>query len=394
MRALIPGRGVLTLLVALAVVFGFALPAAPQEEPADEDDRALRLLSPYLGVSIEPGDSTSFDLELAGPDGEVVDLDIVDVPDGWEAEVRGGGFVVDRVLVGSRVNQDLELEVDVPPDVVEGVYELGVVAVSESAKDRIDFELVVARAVGGGVMLNAEFPALRGPSDVEFSFTLELANETAEEVQFGLQAQGPTGWQVDARPAGQSRASSVTVPAGNTERITVEADPPDSTPAGTYPIVVQAAGGGETAMAELSVEITGNFDVNLITPDERLNVDVEAGTESEMQLLVINTGTAPLTDLSISATPPRDWEVSFSPERLERIEPGGSSEVTATITPSSEAIAGDYRITMNARVPETNDSIEIRATVETSALWGLVGVAIILVVLAALTFVFRRFGRR
>lgn len=382
----------LALLLALLMVVGVSIPIAAQEEGDDRFD--LRLLSPYLGVSVEPGDTASFDIQVVASEGEVVDLEVVDLPDEWRAEIRGGGFVVDRVLFDEELRHDLELRVDVPPTVTEGTYGVSVAATGESSSDRLDFVLIVAERVGGGVSLNAEFPALRGPSDVEFSFTLELENDTGEEVQFGLQAQGPAGWQIEARPAGQSRASSVTVADGSSERITVQVDPPDSTQAGTYDLVVRAAGGGETVSAELLVEITGNFAMTLITPDERLNFDVQAGQETELPLVVVNTGTGPLADVSLSATPPGGWEVSFSPESISRIEPGGSAEVTAVVTPSSDAITGDYRITMNARVPETSDSIEMRATVETSALWGLVGVLVILLALAALAVVFRRFGRR
>lgn len=382
----------LTLLVALLMVVGISIPIAAQEESADQFD--LRLLSPYLGVSVEPGDTASFDIQMVASAGEVVDMEVVELPDEWRAEIRGGGFVVDRVLFDEELRHDLELRVDIPASVTEGTYGVSVEATGESSSDRLDFVLIVAETVGGGASLNAEFPALRGPSDVEFSYTLELKNDTGEELQFGLQAQGPAGWQIEARPAGESRASSVTVPDGSSERITVQVDPPDSTQAGTYDVVVRAAGGGETVSAGLLVEITGNFAMTLTTPDERLNFDVQAGQETELPLVVVNNGTAPLADVSLSATPPGGWEVSFSPETISRIEPGGSVEVTAVVTPSSDAITGDYRITMNARVSETNDSIEMRATVETSALWGLVGVLVILAALAALAVVFRRFGRR
>ena len=384
-------RAGLVLLLALLIAFGTSPSVAAQEEVSDRD---VDLLSPYLGVLVEPGDTASFDLELRAGSGERVDLSVENVPDEWVAEIRGGGFVVDSVLFDEELVHNLELEVEVPSTAAEGDYQVTIVARGETSSDTLDFDMRVATVVGGGVSLNAEFPALRGPSDVVFSFTLELQNETSEEVQFGLQTQGPTGWQIDARPAGESRAASVTVGAGGSERLTVEADPPDSAPAGKYGVVVQAAGGGETATAELLVEITGNFDMTLTTPDERLNLDVEAGTPSELPLIVFNDGTAPLIDVSLSATPPRGWEVDFSPGTIGRIEPGSSAEVTAVVTPSSEAITGDYRITFRSNVPETSDSIEVRATVETSALWGLVGVAVILIALGALAVVFRRFGRR
>jgi uncharacterized membrane protein len=140
--------------------------------------------------------------------------------------------------------------------------------------------------------------------------------------------------------------------------------------------------------------VTGTFDIGIVLPDERLNVDVQAGAATEVPLLVVNEGSAPLAGVSIGATPPSGWEVSFNPSSVDVIEPGASAEVTAVITPSSEAIVGDYRITMRANVPEAEDSVEVRATVETSALWGAVGIVIIVGALAALAMVFRRFGRR
>lgn len=380
-------------LIPLATIFmalGMALPLAAQETPQE----GVSLVTPYLGVAVEPGDTTSFPLEVIAPAGEVVELAIDTVPEGWTARLRGGGFVVDRIMISDQTELDLEAEVSVPPDVTEGTYQVGVTASGAVSTDRLDLTLTVAEAVGGSVTLDAEFPALRGPSDVQFSYTLELTNNTGEEVQFGLQAQGPEGWQVSARPSGETRAASVTIAAGASEQITVEVDPPDSVPAGQYQVLVQAAGGGNSASAELTTEVTGTFDIGIVLPDERLNVDVQAGASTEVPLLVVNEGSAPLAGVSIGATPPSGWEVSFNPSSVDVIEPGASAEVTAVITPSSEAIVGDYRITMRANVPEAEDSVEVRATVETSALWGAVGIVIIVGALAALAMVFRRFGRR
>jgi uncharacterized membrane protein len=381
----------LALLTTVVVSIGVAAPGLAQEATTSS---SVQVLTPYTGVAVEPGDTASFPLQVTAPTGDEVDLAVVGVPEGWDAQIRAGGYVIDRVMFDEALSHDLKLDVNVPPDAVEGDYQMSVVATGPSSSDRLDVDLVVAQAVGGGVSLNAEFPSLQGPADTQFSFSLDLANDTGDEVQFGLQAQGPTGWQVTARPSGQSLASTVTVAAGSSERITVEVDPPDSAAAGVYPITVEAAGGGDTASADLSVEITGNFDLVLTTLDDRLNADVEAGKATDVQLAVINQGSAPLTGVSLTATPPQGWDVTYSPSSIDQIEPGGSAAVTATITPSGDAIAGDYRITLGANVAETGDSIELRATVETSALWGLVGVGLILVALAALALVFRRFGRR
>ncbi|HEX6947574.1 MAG TPA: NEW3 domain-containing protein [Acidimicrobiia bacterium] len=380
-------RKIRTVLAAL--VLAALLPA-----PAIAQEGGLALTTPYLGVAVEPGQTATFDFNVVAPEGTEVDLAVTDVPEGWSATIEGGGFVVDRVLVGEGLEHRLQLKVDVPQDAGTGTYEIGLQGTSSAGTDTLEFALTVAEEVGGGVSLTAEFPVLSDAPDVTFSFTLELENDTTDEIQFGLQAEGPEGWQISARPSGQTRASTVTVAAGSSERITVEVDPPDFTSAGEYPIVVRAAGGGQTAEAELTVEITGTYELTLLTPDESLNVTVQAGRPTEMPLILVNDGSAPLTEVSLSATPPRDWEVTFSPETVETIEPGATQQVIATITPAGNAITGDYRITFRARVPQGEDEIEVRATVETSAFWGFVGVAIIVIALAALGMVFRRFGRR
>lgn len=381
-----------TLVVAFVTLFVLVVgaPAIGQEEPTPGE---ISLTSPYVAVSVEPGETADLDLELSAPPGERVDLAVADLPEGWEARISGGGFIVGAV-VADEDGPGLALEVDVPADAASGTYPVVVEATGESGSDRLDVELRVAEAVGGGITLEAEFPRLQGPSDVEFSYSLELVNDTQDEIEFGLQTQAPTGWLATARPAGESRAATVTVAAGETSRITVDVDPPDATGAGSYPVAVVAAGGDESVRAELIVEITGNFALGLTTIDERLDVEVEAGRATEYALVVVNEGTAPLRDVSLSATPPRNWDVEFAPESIPQIGPGESVEVTATITPASDAIAGDYRTTFSASSPETSDSIEVRTSVRTSGLWGLVGVGVIVVALGGLALVFRRFGRR
>ncbi|MGH8875091.1 MAG: NEW3 domain-containing protein, partial [Acidimicrobiia bacterium] len=146
--------------------------------------------------------------------------------------------------------------------------------------------------------------------------------------------------------------------------------------------------------SDLLVELTGTFDIILQTQDQRLNAEVTAGAPSELALLVGNPGTAPLTAVSLDATAPSGWEVTFAPESIDAIPPGETAQVTAAITPSPEAVAGDYRITFRSSVDQATDTIEIRATVSPSALWGLVGVGVIALTLAGLAMVFRRFGRR
>ena len=103
---------------------------------------------------------------------------------------------------------------------------------------------------------------------------------------------------------------------------------------------------------------------------------------------------APLREVDLSATSPTGWTTEFRPEQIPEIAPGDSARVVAIITPSKDAVAGDYIVTLRATAAETNDEIDLRTTVRTSAAWGLVGVALIVAAIAGLGLLFRRYGRR
>jgi uncharacterized repeat protein (TIGR01451 family) len=252
----------------------------------------------------------------------------------------------------------------------------------------------VQGGAGGSVSLTPEFPGLRGPADTTYTFNVDVKNDTPSEVQLELEGEGPIGWLVEARPQSSSQASSITVDSGATGRITVSATPPTGVAAGLYDLRVTARGGGVDAETALQVQITGSFSIQLTTPDERLNADVTAGQPMQFPILVFNSGSAELINVVLSATPPSGWDVTFDAEAIPSIAAGDVATINATITPSTEAIAGDYLIGFSANTDEADASMDVRASVNPSAFGGLVGIGLILLTLAALGWVFRRFGRR
>ncbi|GBD86070.1 NPCBM-associated, NEW3 domain of alpha-galactosidase [bacterium BMS3Abin02] len=384
-------RRAFTMLITIGLLFALAAPASAQDATGTNP---LTLSTPYTAVAVEPGHTVTFDLNLSAPQGELVTFDLTGVPDGWTATLKGGGFVVDGVTYDVNHPPALRLSVAVPTEATDGLYALSVLATGASGRAQLDLALRVAAQVGGGVTMTSDFPALRGPSGVKFSYRLRLNNDTTQEVQFGLQTTAPDGWQVQARPSGQSLASTITIKPGESSTILVEATPPSDASAGSYEIDVTASGGDYTATAQLTAQITGSYAILLATQDQRLNANVVAGKGTDLQLEVFNTGSAPLENIQLHATAPSGWKTAFAPATVPEIAPGDSVPVTLTITPSHDAVAGDYRLSLSSQTKQAKDSIELRATVKTSAAWGLVGVGLIILVLAGLGIVFRRFGRR
>jgi uncharacterized membrane protein len=354
----------------------------------------LTLSTEYPSIIVAGGEEADFPLSVTGPVDERVDLRVEGAPDGYLTSVYGGDAVVSSVYTSAEGPPPLELRVRVPEDAPARDEALTLVATSTTGTTSLPLDVVVSDADPGVVALSTKYPVLSGDSDSSYSFDLTLDNGTAHDVTFGLQGSGPDGWTVDVRPSGEDKAATALVTAGGHTNIKVTAKPPRFAPVGKYVLGVTADGEGHTANANLGVEITGSYDLTLDTPDGRLNTSVAAGDSTPVAVLVSNTGTAPLTDVKLTASTPKGWNVTFDPEVVPAIDPTGTVQVQARVAPAGNAVAGDYAVTLKAAADSASGDLQLRTTVETSAMWGVAAIAVIALAGAGLLLVFRRYGRR
>jgi uncharacterized membrane protein len=283
----------------------------------------------------------------------------------------------------------------VPATATDGVSHLSVAGSAGGATVDLPLAITVNAAMAGDVTLTSDVPSLQGSSSSTFSFNLTLSNNSAQDLTFAVTATGPTGWDVNATLTGQAQAASAVIKAGSTAAVSVSAKPPTAVAPDTYPIDVKAAVGDRTIDAQLTVKVTGTNALTVTTPDQRLSNSGSAGGSITQQLVIRNDGTQPLQQVVLSATAPTDWKVTFDPSAtIATIAAKGSLTITATIVPSSDAIAGDYVVTYSARTADASGTVDIRMTIETSPLFGFVGLALIGLVLFGLWWVFQRYGRR
>lgn len=361
----------------------------------------LELTTPFPSIVADPGATAKF---VVGVDTDTpgrVDLTVVSQPTGWTTRLRGGGSTIAAVFtttttdVPPRIHAEFTAEVAVPADVTPGTNQVVIEGrTAAGITSRLTLDIAVEQQSAGAVTLSADFPSLRGSTAASFRFNLSLHNGTNQQVTFGLETDAPAGWTVDARPSGSDQAASAVVDAGGDTSIAVTAKAPVDEVAGPYNIVVRAVGGPVPVEAPLQVEITGSFAMALDTSDSRLNARATAGSATVLTLVVTNNGSAPLTNVALSATPPRNWKVDFSPATIPAIAPGASENVSVSITAANDALAGDYVLTMTARNGDANSKVDIRTTVETSPIGYVIGIAILILVAVGLFFVFQRYGRR
>jgi uncharacterized membrane protein len=380
------------ILAAAALSIGVLAPAALAAD-------ALKITTPYPSVSVAPGSKVSFDVSVSSGVEGTVALALSGTPTGWKATINGGGNVVSGVTAGPGKPGTVRLDVDVPGDTTVTSGNLRLTATQGSATDLLAISVQVNAGVAGDITLTTANPTLTGASDSPFTFELTLDNGTAQDQTVSATATGPTGWTIDTKLAAAQAASTV-VKAGSSTTITVTATPPTDAPAGHTDIAVAATAGSKTINGTLGVDITGTFKLTLGTPNDLISANGPAGSATTQQILVKNTGTGPLTNVKMTATEPTKWTVTFDQDTIPTIAPGDQATVNAKITPTGEAVTGDYQVTINADAAGENGtssaqgSLAMTFTVETSPIWLLAGFALIVVIIAALFYVFRTYGRR
>ena len=356
----------------------------------------LEVTTPFPAVAVAPGNKVSFDLTVDSTRTADISLSLAGVPSGWTASLIGGGYVVDGVAVSPSKPGEVRLDVNVPAD-ASGSSTIRVNARGGGAEDSLPITVRVNAEAAGAMSLTTNTPELTGASDKSFKFDLQFQNDTAQDVTVSAAATGPTGWDIETTLTGATDAASTVVTAGASQSISVTAQAPEGTPAETYPIKVTATAGDRTIEADLSIAITGSYGMELSTPGGVLSTRGSAGSATTQTFEITNNGTAPITGVTLEGTPPGGWTVTVDPaDGLQSIEPGQVGRINATITPSGDAVAGDYEINFTAKSTEntTGDEAAIRYTVETSPIWAFVGIALIVLILGGLYYVFRTYGRR
>ncbi|HEY9559675.1 MAG TPA: NEW3 domain-containing protein [Anseongella sp.] len=354
--------------------------------------QSLALYTPYTDISVPPGESIKYSVQVINNSGSIRNaaLSMTGLPEGWEFDLKSGGWSLEQIAVLPGEKQTVDLTVDVPLKVDKGEYTF---RLSAGGYDVLPLTVEVSEQGTFKTEFSTEQPNMEGAADATFTFNTELRNRTAGEQLYALRSGAPRGWSVVFKP-NYKQATSVNIAPNSTSTITVEVDPPDQIKAGTYKIPVKAVTSSTSADLALEVVITGSYDLQLTTPTGLLSAGITAGDDEKVELSVKNTGSSTLKGVELTASMPVNWQVTFEPKTIDQLEPGQTASVMATIEADKNAIAGDYVTTLRARAPEATSEASFRVAVKTSMLWGWVGLLIILIALGSVYRLFRKYGRR
>ncbi len=386
-----------TSIIALLLLISLSLiPAAVGASPGE-----IKVTTPFPQIEVNPGQNIQLSVTINNLSAayETISLEVT-APKGWEATLKSGGYLIKKVTLAPFENQPIFLAVTQPTGVSLGSFTVEIKALDESGsvKDSLNVIIDVAEVSPLGLTLSTTNPSIEGPAGKGFQFSADLVNETGEERDIDLSFVAPSNWNVTFSPGYETtlvRAVHMKEGARQTLRITVT--PAADADAGEYPIRIVTTSGVYSQILELSAVITGTYEMSLTTSDGLLNLSAPQGESTPISLVVKNTGSGLLEKMGFRANNPTGWEVVFEPTDVPVIESGASVQEIVRIKPASDAIPGDYSVTLVAYTSGSNvvsQKLELRVTVLGSVAWGLIGLLIIVVVIAGMVFIFWRLGRR
>jgi uncharacterized membrane protein len=389
---------ILIAAVLAALSFGYSASAANTPDPASSAYKGLWISTPYPSLGVAANESVELDLTLrnSGMPPQRVSLSAAGLPDKWNALFLGDGRLVDSAFLAPDSSIDVKLRVAPPEGVKSGTYQFQVAAASDDGtKFDLPIELKIGQSLSARLALATELPSLRGSPTSTFSYDVSLINESGRETVARLDAAAPPGFRVTFKEGyGSQELTSIPVKPGEKRDLKVSVEPRENVQAGTYEVGIQASTEENTAQLALALDVTGQPRLSLSGKDDRLSTEANAGKETQVALVVENSGSAPAREIKFSASQPSGWKVTFQPESIGELGPNQKQEVTALLTPSSKAIAGDYMVTLSAVGDGASKNSDFRVTVETSTMWGIVGLVVIAAAVVVLSLAVMRFGRR
>jgi uncharacterized membrane protein len=374
------------------------------EKDENRPARSIVMAAEYPGVVVPPDENVSMDLIFhnKGKSDESVDVWISEVPKGWKAKIKTYRYTVTGIYVPSGEDKTLTFEAEPGKDVTPGNYKFLVDAKTADGQFKMQQTILVdvtgaeaKSAEDRGVKLTTSYPEIRGASDATFEFSVDVDSKLDKDAVFDLFASGPKGWDINFKPAYESKyITSLRLKSNQNQSIAVEVKPPAMAQAGEYPINVRVSSGDAKGEIKLAVVLTGTYSLEVGTPNGLLSLDARQGKTANVSFYVKNTGSAANHNIKFMSFKPENWKVEFNPKTIDVIEPGDLKQVELSITPYEDALVGDYSVSVNVEGEKASKIIEFRTTVKASAAWGWIGIGIIVLVIAGLFGTFRWLGRR
>jgi uncharacterized membrane protein len=379
-----------------AFIVGLVSPIAHAAE-SPHDIKGLYLMTDYPAITVRPGTTSNVPVRLQdyGLSPERYRLSVSGVPSGWTATLLGGGQPVAAAMPAPDGSVALQLRLNVPANSDLTQQTLMIKAEGQGNQASLPIDVALAKELPAKLAVTSKLPSLRGSPKSNFEYSLNIKNDSGRNLVASFAAEAPANFETSFTEAyGTQELSSIPIEAGQSKDIKLKVRPPSTIDGGHFPVKVTVNAEDASANTEVTPDVVGQPQLQISGRGGLLSARAVAAQQSSIPIVVTNTGTAPAENITLAATAPPGWKVTFEPAKVDRLVPGKDTEVQALVTPSDKSLAGDYMVSVRATSRGENASSQFRIAVNTSTVWGMAGAGVIGVALLLMLGAVARFGRR
>jgi uncharacterized membrane protein len=231
----------------------------------------------------------------------------------------------------------------------------------------------------------------------KITYDLHIMNVQARENLYTLAVTGlPDNWYYRFKESATSteEMAEVIVPASSGKDLVLEVVPPYSVGTGNYNFTAAVTTpDGVAIKKDLTLNLKSGTGMRV--DSSRFAYEAKPGEAFNIVVYVYNTGQgSALTNVYLETTAPQGWLIQTSPNRTNSIKAGESQAFTMAVQPPGNIVASDYEVNVKVKSDQAEQEKDYRITIKTDSIIPYLGVGIIVLVVAGLFLIYRKYGRR
>ena len=317
---------------------------------------------------------------------------------GATVSVYNGNKFMDYAKTTVEGKIELELE--------KGEYTAEIVKEGYHAKETEDFKIRIGRKTDIGIIsleqkefyaeVSSKSPSKTSMVGANPLYQVKIKNSGKADDTYGLDIEGlPEDWYCRYKETkeGKEDISELFVGSGEEKTLYLEFVPPYDVAIGEYNFTSLVQSSTGQYELDLTLKVRGSYKMRLYS--RRLSYEVKRGEKASIEMTASNAGKGgTITNIKPEISAPEGWTATIYPKEVTSLNPGDSETFTMKITPPGDITPSDYKVTVKVKSDQLEEEEDFRINVEESSNVALYGTVIIVIVILALAFMFRKYGRR
>ncbi len=174
-------------------------------------------------------------------------------------------------------------------------------------------------------------------------YQLELRNDTTASHEYSLSLTGLSEKLTASFSQGGPLLNKVAVAANSFEEFFLRIEVPADTPIGHYTAqVIATREDGLLFAFPLALNVENTYAIQIIS--QNLNLTTFSGQEFTFDITAMNSGAAPITNVSLSVNVPAKWITQIEPAPLSTLEPGVQAVFHCRVVVPASQVAADQTL--------------------------------------------------